>query len=565
MDTQKLLADLQTAWSTENTNILEAKAKDAVRIAPNEAFGYYFLAEANWQKGKYQNAEICIAKAIELAPKNAEYMLRLAVYKEGQNDLDSARLLYRKTLKLDEQNILAILGLARYYSNEADDVEQSISYLNKAIAIEPSNARLYILRAKAYLDIEEYEECVADTQQALSLEPLEDAFVLKINALVEMDAVAELKVSYQDLIKFSPQNAEYALTFGNYLLEEGDNAAAAELFKGLLAKTEGVYSGALHGLLGLSLMGQEKYKEAIGIFDNMAKADPEDEEIYIQRSMAKQALGDTKGAIADLQEGAKYVSDSNKIPLYQKEAQLHSSLGDWAAAQQLYEQLTKDELYQAEGYLGLGQTLHQAGKLAEAFEALQQAQKLRNKEAQTYLQEHFETELKQQQESLTAQYQAEFAKNAACKILQPYFGHYHQFSNKNKVSDKIPLDVAKELLKQVSDTALILTAQGLVLINPIEKRALSAVYRIVEEDENEVEIEVIPLNAAASYNAILTLNGDTLEFEPQLRKAKDIILNRTSAEKLSSKAKSNIKKYLNKADLAFLGTEVATFVKSVWG
>lgn len=564
MDTQQLLEDLQTALSNEDTNILEARAKDAVRLAPDQAFGYYFLAEANWQKGKYQNAEICIAKAIELDANNVQYMLRLATYKEEQNDLDSARLLYKKTLKIDAQNTLAFWGLARYAINEAENLEEGIQYLAKAIAIEPSNAQLYILRAKAYLELQEYEESIADTQQALSLTLSEDAFILKINALTEINAVADLKATYQALIKFCPQKSEYALTFGNYLLEEGDNAAAEELFKGLLTKTEGVYNGALHGLLGLSLMGQEKYKEAIAIFDNMAKVDPEDEEIYIQRSLAKQALGDRKGAIADLQEGAKYVSDSNKIVLYQKEAELHRNLGNWAASQQLYEQLIQDELYQAEGYLGLGQVFHQSGKLTEAFEALQQAQLLKNKEAQAYLQEHFHAQLKQQQASMLEQYQAEFIKNAACKVLQPYFGHYHKFSSKNKVSDKIPLDIAKQLLEQVSDTALILTAQGLVLINPIEKRALSAVYRLVEEDENELEIEIIPLDGRTPYNAILTLNGDTLEFEPQLLKAKDIILTRTKAEKLSSKDKNNLKKYLSAEDFAFLGMEIASLVETVW-
>ncbi|MCP4441756.1 MAG: tetratricopeptide repeat protein [Aureispira sp.] len=567
MDTQKLLEDLNAALVKEDTNILEARARDAVREAPNQAFGYYYLAEANWQKAKYRNAEICIAKAIELDPFNADYMLRLASYKEGQNDLDSARLLYNKALKIDDQNILALLGLARYYTNEAEDAEQGITYISKAIEIDGAQAILYILRAKAYLDIEEYEEVLADTQQALSIESSEDAFILRINALMAMDEddVDELKATYQSLIAFCPQNAHYAITFGNYLIDEEDNAEAEQLFKGLLSKTEGVYNGPLHGLLGLALVGQEKYKEAIAVFDEMAAADPEDEEVYIQRSIAKLGAGDTKGAIEDLRTGAKYVSDANKIRLYQKEAELHMSLGDWAASQKLYETLIKDELYQSDGYYGLGQSLHKSGDLDPAFEALQKAQKLKNKEAKAYLQEHFSEQLAQQQQSLVEQYQAEFAKNAACKALSPYFGAYCKFSSKNKVSDKLPLDLARKLMAEVSETALVMTAQGLVLINPIEKRALSAVYKLVEEDENEVEIEIIPLDGTASYNAILTLNGDTVEFEPQLKKAKDIALTKTATEKLSSKDKNTIKKYLSAADLEFLGAEATTLVGAVWG
>ena len=130
------IKQLEAYLNSGDQNQLEELAQKVVSEQPENSLGYYFLAEANVLKPNYPNAELCLAKAIEL-DDNISYKLRFATLKEMQGEFDNARLVYDKILMDDATNYHALLGMGHYYMNEGGDFSAAAETYSQAI--EASN------------------------------------------------------------------------------------------------------------------------------------------------------------------------------------------------------------------------------------------------------------------------------------------------------------------------------------------------------------------------------------------------------------------------------------------
>jgi cytochrome c-type biogenesis protein CcmH/NrfG len=562
---QELLTALEEALQNKETATLEDLARQSIVEKPDQAEGYYFLAEASFINGQLRNAEICLGKAIELDGENLQYLLRLAVLKEEQGMSEDARLLYGKAFELEPENVKIAIGLARYAIEEAQDYEEAKEILDKAIEANADVAELYRLRAHAQILDEDADDALEDIERSLELEEHEEAYVLKVNALIELEDREALTEAYEQLIDFMGENSlEYRVHYANFLLGEEIYDKAETQLNAALKLSQQAFDLPLQGLLGLAVAGQGRHQEAIAIFDKMAEHDPKDEEIYIQRAEAKLALGDTKAALADLEQAESLLSGDNQLPIKERRAEILLENEQFEAAKALYEELSKSDFMAREGYFGLGLTAHKTGDLKTAYKALREAQKLKHPKAKTYLYEHFAKQLGQIESQLMDKYATDLAKNANSPLLQKYFGAFAKFDPyKNKLSSDLPKEVAKALLAEIEDTAFMMTDKGLLLLNPIEKRALRAIYRIEEEDEEEAVIEVIPLDGSERFSAIIGIEGKHLFFEAQLKKARNVGFKLIPAEKMGNKDKANLKKYVSAEELNYLGDKAAKIVASL--
>ena len=561
-----MLNALTTALEEGEYVNLETLAKEAVLNTPDQAIGYYCLAEANWLKEKYNNAEICMAKAIELDAKNVNYLLRLAEFKAMQGNWDDARLLYSKASDLEPENLQILIGLATYCIDEAGDYEAAIEYLNKALSVEPENHDALFLRAQAQLELSLLDEALEDIEQVLKMGVSEAALVLKINILSELFEQEEGISSYEQLLALDTERQlDYLISYGNYLLSY-DYCQEAELqIRKAIAMKGDSYDGPLHGILGLALVGNDNYTEALAVFNEMAGKTPEDEEVYIQRAEVYRALGDKKAALADLQKATAMLSGETQQLLLYKQAQLYMDFEDWSAAIEIYEQLLASELFKEDVTYGLGEALFNAGNIADAFKMMRQAQKLKHPNAKAFLQQHFAKQMQQIQDKILEKYAAEVAKNKNSKLLQTCFGQFCKFDPyRNKPGGNLPAEFVEAILAEISDSGMLVTAQGILLLNPIEQKPLLATYRIEEEDETEAVIEVIPLDGSAPFTAILSVEGKLIGFEPQLNKTQKMSFKLTDPKKLADTDKTVIKSYVNAADIAFLGTGAEAFLAAVF-
>jgi len=554
MDKEQLISALQTAAINENIDDLESLAVVAIEQYPEDAFGYYFLGEANMLKLSYDNAKLCFVKAIELDDTNVDYKLRLATLKEEKGEYEDASIIYNMILDEDENNVHALIGQGRYALKYEEDEEEAIELLSKAVSIEPQNAILYFLRGQAYLDVEQAEDALADANAGLAITQHEAGYLIKINALSELEQYGEMSESYEALIDAAPDNPFHRLNYATHLVSEGDYAAAEKQLAILVNKEveSGDFTPSIHELYGVVLSELGKHDAAIATFDRLVEHEDSDWSMYAKRANAKLSKGDTDGALADLKIARKTVSEASKMTLYELEAKVQIKAGNLKEAGKLYTQMAKDESYRQEGFYGLGVVYHKMGKKDKALKAMQEANKKYYPPALEYMEQHLADVLSAGKDKLIDAYREEFEKNQASSTLQGLFGKVWRYSAKLNKMDGLPDDIAKVLQAKVADTTMILTAKGLVLVNPIDKKAQGAVYKIAKEQGNKVQIEVQPLDGSQTYRAELSSTGSALSF--MLDKGNNAI--HLAAQKAESE-KSLLKKYFDKNAIEFLGEDAA--------
>ncbi|EJF53697.1 hypothetical protein SapgrDRAFT_2008 [Saprospira grandis DSM 2844] len=563
MSMPELLQALAEARQSGKPTELNELARAAIIAEPAVDLGYYCLAEALFLAEQYQNAEIALAKAIELAPKKASYLLRMASYKDVQGQAAAARILYDKALALEPQNWQALVGLAHYQLFEAQNVAQALEYLNQAdpsALEEPSFLRL---KAKTLLNMAQLEEALELIERLLEKEANEAALTLKLNALMMQAAPSfkEISLTYKALIQAAAQPLPYWVGLANYLLAEEQYSQAEKAFRKALSMAPAQEQYALKGLLAICLQAQGQYAKALNIYQEMEQEQPEDEEIYIQKSLlfaAQDEFGQAAAALEKviaLSRGMAALEWNFKRGLYLLEAE------DYAPAKAIFEALLQEPLYAREAAFALGKCLHLTGDAKAAFAQLQAAQKAKSRKAKDYLQTHFETELKALEAKLLAQRAAWATENAKSAFLAAHFGQLGRFDPKqNRLDPKLPADVQKMLKERLADISLLLSAEGLLLLNPMEERAIRANYRILEEEKGRLLIELFPLDGSPNLIFLLRERGPgRLSVEWQKAGAEEVHF------QLSAKPKSSdmkvFKRFCKASDFDYLGAKYAGWKK----
>jgi len=147
--------------------------------------------------------------------------------------------------------------------------------LNKAIAINPGNLTVLMLRASVYQEKGEKEKAMADIDQALAIKP-DLPMVVRTRALLLAEdkrydeAIGEL----EKLRKLDPKDQLTTLQLGMLYSVHKKSAKAIELFNAVLAESPEEWR-ALEGRAD-SYLNLGKHAEAIADYEKLNKAQPKD-------------------------------------------------------------------------------------------------------------------------------------------------------------------------------------------------------------------------------------------------------------------------------------------------
>lgn len=186
---------------TINLDILNLAIKHKLN---KKATMFYFQAQLYHLRGNLHDAQQYYAKAIKLAPKQAEFYLAKAEIYQQENKKELALLTYHKALKhkvkspliylkigmLHNHNKNQNLAIKNYNKAIAIDSNFSMAYLNrgnsyydqgfykksikdfsKTIALAPKNYFAYYFRAMSYHQVKKYDQAIADLNQAIIIKP----------------------------------------------------------------------------------------------------------------------------------------------------------------------------------------------------------------------------------------------------------------------------------------------------------------------------------------------------------------------------------------------------------
>lgn len=227
------------------TEKLKANQKDA------SLFNDRALARIRLQnvKGALED----LRKAVELDPKNAEFYANLGYVLWKLGNYSEAIAAEREALKLDEKNYTANYQLGRFLIRTGDKtlLKEASERLRKALEVDP---RQYDVRFEL---IAAYRE-LGDTAAAIrQLELLQDA------------RTSDARVSYVSAL---------------LSIDKGDTKTAVERFQDALKKDETLL-GAWQDL-GLLYAKMEKWTEAVDVFAELEKRQPDSVQAKYFKSLA---------------------------------------------------------------------------------------------------------------------------------------------------------------------------------------------------------------------------------------------------------------------------------------
>jgi tetratricopeptide (TPR) repeat protein len=142
----------------------------AASLGPDEPGPYIGLGVAALQTGKLDDAEIAFRVACRLDPKCAKACAGLAMVAQQRRDLSRAFDFYMKSLELDTDNIMALLGLFQV-SCEMGSFAKVIYYLEVYLSMHPGDTAVMFALAALYLKDGRVEPSKAMLLNLLTIEP----------------------------------------------------------------------------------------------------------------------------------------------------------------------------------------------------------------------------------------------------------------------------------------------------------------------------------------------------------------------------------------------------------
>lgn len=269
----------------QNLSRLDSAVADyraGLALAPDHQGMRYNLTASLLSMGKYDEAETASAEMIRYAPRNNEiYALRAGISLERGDTTQALERISTALEREPNQSLPYRLRASIFASRKA--WAEAIESISSAIDLEPSpSAELYANRGIMHYHSHNIRQALADYSTALEIDP-RNRISLHNRALL-LQFVGELNLSLEDwdrLVELEPSNhiARY-------------NRAH------LLGQTN------------------QRLKDAIADLDIILKLYPSFGEGFIQRSLLRKRMGDTKGAEQDYW----HAWDLQQNPAYQARA-----------------------------------------------------------------------------------------------------------------------------------------------------------------------------------------------------------------------------------------------------
>ncbi len=555
---------LNEALRSANFQRLEDLAKQAVSTYPQEASAYYYLAEAYFLKKKWDNAALCLVKAIELEPDNTDYILRLARQKELEGAAEDANLLYRKAYAITPNKPAVIIALVKYYLFEEEDTEAADLMLEEGLKAFPEHATLLYLKAQQLKIDEDNEDALEYLDKSLAVAASEAAFVSKINLLIQANEQEAVIKTQQQLIAYlDKEGTAYQVNFAQYLMSVERFEEAIPILQQLSQNTR--YQITAQEMLALAYKGQGQYKLSIEQYTQLLQGGQR-AGLLISRAEAYQANEQIDAAIEDYETALGLLAAEDRYLTLEQLGHLYYSKGLYHKSIEQYKPLTKLDWYAKSAYFYLGKAYYAAQMRKEAFEMLQQAVKRKHPQAAQFLQQHFAAQMQQVKMHVLQKNKTAFSNNAASPLLQGLFGKFCRVDVfKNTFESNTPRALIEAVQTALADTFYVFSDQGIFCYNNIDKLSFCSSYRIIEEDADDVLLEVIELDKSGkTYQLNISFEEQTVVLEPQKYKANPIVLKCIDTDKLSKNDQKLLRKYASKEDLEFLGAGVHALIQQAF-
>jgi len=331
---------------------------------------FYLESRRHAQKNEIPKAIASLEKAIEKDPDSSFLKRDLIRFYLNQNKNDQALILADALVDQDPENVDNLLLLVRLIKN-SDPKNQLPGLLKKILALDPDSKETYLRLGKIYMEDKNFPEALDLFSQMAEHFPnyyvsyfylgeahlqmenhslAEKAFLKTIELepelveprfrLIEIYEKQEKKQkklileSYEKILEIEPKNDRAHLEMALFYYKNGQKDKGSRLFAELGNKAK--EDPRLVMVAVNTFISGKRYQDAVIVFSQMIKADPDNSNLNFFTGMAYEVVEDIKAAIKH------YLKVTPEHPQYKKTllsiAFLYRDLGQTGQAIKLLEE-----------------------------------------------------------------------------------------------------------------------------------------------------------------------------------------------------------------------------------
>ena len=309
--------------------------KTANKLNPSDAMILHQLANIYGKRGKSQEAILHQEKAIAISPNMASAYYQLGLLYTQENRLEDAIISYEIAYEKDSELIQALYNLAQVHrrngNNEAARKQMQLFEKRKA-EVKPiqelrgamqrtheqsERARILANIGRLYLQSQNYERAVHEYDKALALNSqVVEAYNGIGMAFVMLERYSDAIAAQNKALTIKPDFAEAHAGLGLvYLMQKKDELALRHYRRAInLSLNKPKFKEEAHHKIGLILLNQEKYLDAIKSFQAVLALNPNHGEAYHNLGLSYAHQDKTEDALVALKTAVE-ISEKQQVPI----------------------------------------------------------------------------------------------------------------------------------------------------------------------------------------------------------------------------------------------------------
>jgi len=269
------------------------------------------------RNGDLKGAEAEMREAVELSPKEPEYLIRLGLVLSMQERPKVAALFFERALKLSPNNLTVRRHLAgsQWQSGRLDAAQENLEFILKA---KPRDSEALLMLSMVLMDGGRFLDAHAAAEKAVKAMPSSDqAYAVKGMAEMRMQRYTEATKSYGRAAELNPQTPDVNLGSAMSLWAAGNTAESIAVFEqGVKRFPQDAYHCLEYGRVLLkSAKPDDSAAEtrAIGLLQNALTLNPSLPDAHYLLGDAALRKGDSEGALRHLEQAVRLDPGSSKI------------------------------------------------------------------------------------------------------------------------------------------------------------------------------------------------------------------------------------------------------------
>lgn len=278
------------------------KAMDSLEKARAKDPGSFILTRdlirLHLRKNEEDKALALAEDLVKVSPENVNALLMLVQLKKddiGEKELVDV---LNRILELDPKNKETFLRLGRIYIDNKND-EEALALFKKMVERFPDYYVAWFYLGQVYMNLKEYDQAREQFMEAIELEPdlVEPRFqLIKIYGVSKKQADRKKIISmYNEILEIEPENHRALLGLALHYYKNGRKKEGTKRFKALGEDVE--TDSRLVMVAFDEYISQKRNDDAVIVFSQMLKADPENSTLNFFTGMAYEAVEKYRKAI----------------------------------------------------------------------------------------------------------------------------------------------------------------------------------------------------------------------------------------------------------------------------